>query len=92
MKQNNRQNAELADAVREIAKVLAQQEQERRQADARIQWAAKLQEAGNLTLVGTVLAQVFSGNFNSDIAKVGVLLFSGSYLFAYWMMKGGGRS
>lgn len=76
---------ELAKAVREVARALS------RQNDARVQWAAKVQEAGNLVLASMVLGQMFSGEFNPDLALAGLALFVGAYLFAYGVMRGGGR-
>ncbi len=83
---------EIAAAVRYTAdKDRSLERQNEQRANARVQWATKLQEAGNLVLAGTVIAQVFAVEFNSEIAVVGVAIFMGAYLFAYILMKGGGR-
>ena len=82
---------EIASAIRySVDKDSSVERRKEQQANARIQWGTKVQEAGNLVLASMVLAQVFSEKFNSELALFGLGLFAGAYFFAYGMMRGGG--
>lgn len=77
----------IATAIRYAA------DKENYQSRARVQWASKLQDAGNLVLAGTVISQflnIKSGEFNFEAAVSGLIIFFVTYILAFNFMKGGG--
>jgi hypothetical protein len=76
---------QLAKSINRLAKAF--EDKHKSPKEARIQWASKLQDAGNLTLASTVLAQVLAKDFNEKMAVAGLGLFLASYLLAYGIMN-----
>lgn len=85
----------IAEAIRYYAdKDTGQEKRNERRATARIQWASKLQDAGNLVLAGTVVSQMLeltTEEFNIEAAVAGLAIFASAYFLAFVFMKGGER-
>jgi len=51
--------------------------------------ADKLMVWANLVFAGLVVSQAFANRFDGSVAFAGVVMFSGAYLLAYVLMRGG---
>jgi hypothetical protein len=61
--------------------------------DGRGRIAEKMMEVGNLTFLGLAVSQFVPGPSRGiSLAVIGLMIWLGAYSFAFWLLKGGGKS